>query len=364
MSLISLSVRTVSASSPVINLTTEVTTGATGWVTISIDWHSIHFETALLAVLFELYSSNAASTGASQCNLNRCLSPFRLRVVQINAKSRKKCDDSNHRCDKPNTDSGVYRRQTSPRGKCSRPLGREAYDHGLSAVKSMERHPVKTALGISVSVLALAYRRGGLATLEEENLLYQLKLHHPYTLGHVRRVGAYSELIAKELGLSGTDLKIAFRAGKMHDIGKCDIPTELLDGRNLTYEQFKTMKTHTTATLKHLNTVHYPPRFEKVPEFAAAHHELLDGSGYPKGLKGSQISRQTRIVSVADVMDAMLTHRSYHAEIPLGETLDFLKLRADKYDQVVVNAVSRIDPRKFLKVLESEPAPAARHKSA
>ena len=195
-----------------------------------------------------------------------------------------------------------------------------------------------------------------LATIKEELLLQELNKHHPYTVDHMRRVEQYSTLIGKAMGLSKHSLEIARRAGKMHDIGKLDVPQELLNFRDdLTDAQMAIVKSHPLSSYIRLFGVRYPRALKEVPFVACAHHEHLDGSGY-NGLKGNEIPLETRIVTVADVLDAMVSKRSYSEEIPLTDTIAHLKEQSGIFfDAEVVNALTRIAPHDFLKVMESEP---------
>lgn len=195
-----------------------------------------------------------------------------------------------------------------------------------------------------------------LATIKEEILLQKLSKHHPYTVDHMRRVEEYTTLIGKAMGLSEHTLEIARRAGKMHDIGKLDVPQDLLNFRDdLTGAQMDKIKGHPLSSYIRLFGVRYPKSLKEVPFIASAHHEHLDGSGY-NGLKGLEIPLEARIVTVADVLDAMVSKRSYSEEIPLTDTIAHLKEHSGIFfDAEVVNALTRIAPQDFLKVMESEP---------
>jgi HD-GYP domain-containing protein (c-di-GMP phosphodiesterase class II) len=193
-------------------------------------------------------------------------------------------------------------------------------------------------------------------TIKEELLLQELCKHHPYTVDHMRRVEQYSTLIGKAMGLAGHSLAIVRHAGKMHDIGKLDVPQDLLNFRDdLTEAQMDKIKRHTLSSYIRLFGLRYPKALKEVPFVASAHHEHLDGSGY-NGLKGNEIPLEARIVTVADVLDAMVSKRSYSEEIPLTETIAHLKQYSGIFfDADVVNALTRIAPSDFLKVMESEP---------
>lgn len=135
-------------------------------------------------------------------------------------------------------------------------------------------------------------------TIKEELLLQELCKHHPYTVDHMRRVEQYSTLIGKAMGLAGHSLAIVRHAGKMHDIGKLDVPQDLLNFRDdLTEAQMDKIKRHTLSSYIRLFGLRYPKALKEVPFVASAHHEHLDGSGY-NGLKGNEIPLEARIVTV------------------------------------------------------------------
>jgi putative nucleotidyltransferase with HDIG domain len=151
--------------------------------------------------------------------------------------------------------------------------------------------------------------------LEESGIVVQYLLNtieksDEYTYSHSVNVALYSLLIAKWLELPETWIKEITIAGLLHDIGKVLIPKEILNKKNkLTENEFAIMKYHTVVGYESIKDI---PHLEmSVKEAVLYHHERLNGSGYPQGIGGDDLSLYTRIVSIADVYDAMTQNRIY-----------------------------------------------------
>lgn len=144
------------------------------------------------------------------------------------------------------------------------------------------------------------------------------------TGSHVHRVGAYSEFLAKELGMSKTFVEQIGKYSMIHDIGKLKVPREILTKNGpLTPEEFEEMKKHTIYGEKLLG---YAPFLEMARHIARSHHEKFDGSGYPDGLKGSEIPMEARIVALADVYDALRSPRRYKKAFTHEETVKIITI--------------------------------------
>ncbi|OIO70650.1 MAG: hypothetical protein CO186_12225 [Zetaproteobacteria bacterium CG_4_9_14_3_um_filter_49_83] len=141
----------------------------------------------------------------------------------------------------------------------------------------------------------------------------------PYLQDHQHHVAHFSSAIAKELGWSRERIKGLHCGAMIYDIGKVSIPAEILNKpRKLTSVEFQLMKAHTTTGYDILKDINFP---WPIADIAHQHHERLDGSGYPQGLKGDQICPEAKIVAVADAVGAMLSHRPYRAALARNTVL-------------------------------------------
>ncbi|NJL58843.1 MAG: PAS domain-containing protein [Desulfobacteraceae bacterium] len=162
----------------------------------------------------------------------------------------------------------------------------------------------------------------------------------PYTAGHSRHVAEMAVMIGKEIGLSADELEGLHICGILHDIGKVTIPAAILNrpGKLSTYEWGMTSE-HTTTAYDSLRHIPFP---WPVADVVYQHHERLDGSGYPRGLKGDQIHPWSLIIGVADVVDAMTSHRPYRPGLPRQIAIDELERgRGMIYDPRFVDALIR-----------------------
>ena len=163
----------------------------------------------------------------------------------------------------------------------------------------------------------------------------------PYTVGHQRRVSQIACSIGREMGLSEDRLHNLRIAGTLHDLGKFAIPSDLLSKPGkLTPQEFALIKTHPQVAYNILEPITLPGNTAQI---ILQHHERLNGSGYPQGLKGEEILLEARILGVADVMEAMCSHRPYRASLGLAETLDELtRNQGILYDAAVVETCLKL----------------------
>ncbi len=160
----------------------------------------------------------------------------------------------------------------------------------------------------------------------------------PYTAGHQKRVALLSVAIAKQLERSEESVQAIYMAGMVHDIGKVAVPAEILTKpTQLTDLEMKMVQEHAATGYQILKDIPFP---WPIAQMVYQHHERLDGSGYPRGLKGEEICQEARILAVADTIEAMATHRPYRASRGLMVALDEIKTEAGhKLDAKVVQAV-------------------------
>ncbi len=158
-----------------------------------------------------------------------------------------------------------------------------------------------------------------------EQLASDLETRDAYTLGHSRRVARYSALIAKRMGVPKAELTQIRTAAAVHDIGKLQTPLDVLrKAGGLTDAEFELIKRHPSDGAQMVAIL----EDDALTETVLRHHERLDGSGYPGGLRGGEVSLGARIVAVADTFDAITSSRSYRAARPHKQALDILRAEA------------------------------------
>jgi len=146
-----------------------------------------------------------------------------------------------------------------------------------------------------------------------------IELRDPYTASHQERVSKLASAIAREMGMSGEQLEGIEVAAKIHDIGKVYVPMEILSKPGaLTNIERQVIQTHAQGSYDMLKSVEFT---WPIAEVALQHHERLDGSGYPRGLKGEEICVDARILMVADVVEAMASNRSYRPSLGIEPAL-------------------------------------------
>jgi PAS domain S-box-containing protein len=168
-----------------------------------------------------------------------------------------------------------------------------------------------------------------------------LEMRDPYTAGHQRRVADIARTIAKEMNLPGDEVEGVFMASLIHDLGKISIPSEILSKPSrLSSLEFDLMKMHPQIGYDILKSMNFP---WPLADLVHQHHERCNGSGYPLGLKGDNILFGARILSVADVVEAMASDRPYRPALGIDKALEEISSNKGKlYDIDVANACEKI----------------------
>ena len=177
-----------------------------------------------------------------------------------------------------------------------------------------------------------------LRTIESLALAIEAKDHT--THDHLQRVQTYAMEIAKEMNLSENELQAVRAASLMHDIGKIAVPEHIVcKPGKLTPGEFEKMKVHPVVGAEILSRAHFP--YPVVP-IVRSHHEKWDGSGYPDGLRGTEITIGARILSVVDCLDALASDRQYRRALPLGKAMEMVAEQAGTaFDPEVVQILQR-----------------------
>jgi HD-GYP domain-containing protein (c-di-GMP phosphodiesterase class II) len=168
-----------------------------------------------------------------------------------------------------------------------------------------------------------------------------IELRDPYTAVHQRRVADIAVGIGRLLGLSATQLCGLDLAATIHDIGKLGVPAEILakPGR-ISQPEYELIKGHAAAGAEVVKAVDFP---WPIRDIIWQHHERMDGSGYPRGLKGDEILLEARILAVADVTEAMASHRPYRKALGIDAALAEIESgRGTRYDARCVDACLKL----------------------
>jgi putative two-component system response regulator len=183
---------------------------------------------------------------------------------------------------------------------------------------------LKKAVGVTIQVMAAA-----------------IETRDPYTSGHQIRSADLARAIAMEMGLPREKIEGVHMAGSIHDIGKLSIPAEILSKpKRLSSLEVSLIKEHSRKGYEILKDVESP---WPLAEIVCQHHERLDGSGYPGHLKGEAILMEARILAVADVVEAMASHRPYRSAMGIDEALkEIEKNRGTLYDGAVADACLKL----------------------
>jgi PAS domain S-box-containing protein/putative nucleotidyltransferase with HDIG domain len=174
-----------------------------------------------------------------------------------------------------------------------------------------------------------------------EAIAAMTEMRDPYTSGHQKRVAKLAVAIARELGTSDQTAEGIGLASTIHDIGKITVPAEILSKPgHLSDVEYRLIKGHPEAAAEILKTIKFPWQIAKI---IMQHHERVDGSGYPFGLKGHQICLEAKIIAVADVVESMSSHRPYRAALGVDAALaEIVQKKGVIYDPEVVDVCVRV----------------------
>ena len=200
------------------------------------------------------------------------------------------------------------------------------------------------AVAVENAQLVNAQKRLWLSLIE--TLATTVDARDQQTAGHSKRVTRYAAVIGTELGLRDEALERLQAGALLHDYGKIAVRDRFLQKPGkLDDAEFAYMKAHAEKTAEFLSYLVFPPDMREVPEIAAQHHERMDGTGYPKGLRGDAILLGARIVAAADVFDALSAPRYYKPAYSLEKTIEIMDGMAGAHlDPRVMAAVHRALP--------------------
>jgi len=232
--------------------------------------------------------------------------------------------------------------------------GKGAFMWGIA---SRLRNASGTIIGAIESIRDITDRKSSMDRMRKalggtvQAIVSVVEAKDPYTAGHQRRVADISRAIATEMGLSADRIEGIRMAGIIHDIGKVSIPAEILSmPRKLTDLEFGLIKAHAKSGYDILNNIEFPWPIARI---VLEHHERMNGSGYPNGLTGDQILPESRIMAVADVVEAMATHRPYRPAMGLDEALEEITINKGLlYDPEAVDACLRLFREKGFTIKE------------
>ena len=216
---------------------------------------------------------------------------------------------------------------------------------------------IASVIGISISNANLLEARQRQFDSILQVLAASIDARDPLTAGHSEKVTDYAIGICEELNLSPNYREMIRVASLLHDYGKIGVPDAILKkpGR-LTQEEYEKVKTHAEKTQQILEQVNFEGIFSQVPEIAGSHHEKIDGSGYPIGLKGEEIPLGARIIAVADFFEAVTSKRHYRDPLPISYAFRLLeKGRGVHFDEKIVDAFVRFYDRTMIDAQDRYP---------
>ncbi len=205
-------------------------------------------------------------------------------------------------------------------------------------------------IGISLRNAELIEARGRQLRSILQTLAASIDARDPLTAGHSAKVTEYAVGICQELRLDSEFCETVRVAALLHDYGKIGVPDAILKkpGR-LTREEYDIVKTHALKSREILEQIHFTGTLGDVPAIAGAHHEKIDGSGYPQGLKGEEIPLGARIIAVADFFEAITAKRHYREPMPLEVAFHLLDKECGvHFEERIVEAFKRYHRKNFI----------------
>ncbi|MHB2147978.1 HD domain-containing phosphohydrolase [Calditrichota bacterium LG25] len=187
-----------------------------------------------------------------------------------------------------------------------------------------------------------------------ETLSITLDARDYITSGHSRRVTLYSVQVARLMRLPKKEIELIRYAALLHDIGKLGIPEIVLfKNKKLTEEEYNIIKRHAVLSKSILSKIRFQRHLKEIPQIAAAHHEKIDGSGYPQGLRGDEIPRGGKILALCDVFDALTSRRQYKDRMDIVEVMDILERETGRsFEPFVVYHFKNITLNVLIEILE------------
>ncbi len=189
-----------------------------------------------------------------------------------------------------------------------------------------------------------------------ETLASTIDARDPMTAGHSKRIAMYADEIAKVVKLTDTEREVLRTSALLHDYGKIAVREAVLTKKgSLTKKEFEHIQSHPEFTRTILEKINFSRHLKDVPRIASAHHEKLDGSGYPQGLKDKEIPKLSKILAVCDVFDALTSQRPYRGRMDFFEVLKIITEGAGKdFDELFVAALKKVSLSRLLTILEND----------
>ena len=189
-----------------------------------------------------------------------------------------------------------------------------------------------------------------------ETLASTIDARDPMTAGHSKRIAMYADEIAQVVKLTDAEREVLRTSALLHDYGKIAVREAVLTKKGkLTEKEFQHIQSHPEFTRTILEKINFSRQLREVPLIASAHHEKLDGTGYPQGLKDKEIPKLSKVLAVCDVFDALTSQRPYRDRMDFFEVLKIITIGAGKdFDELFVAALKKVNLSRLLRILEDD----------